>query len=62
MGLEGALFTFPLCTFAQKIQTSNISPVTFFLCTSTLINLEYIPLNSLTTTYMQGQLQHISLE
>jgi hypothetical protein len=31
MGLEGALFTFPLCTFAQKIPTSNISPVTFFM-------------------------------
>ncbi len=26
MGLEGALFTFPLCTFAQKIWSSNIHP------------------------------------
>jgi len=33
-----------------------------FSCTSTLINLEYIPLNSLTTPYTQGQLQHMSVE
>jgi hypothetical protein len=31
MGLEGALFTFPFYAFAQKIRTSNISPVTFFM-------------------------------
>jgi hypothetical protein len=62
MGLEGALFTFPLCMFEKKNLNFKYLTCNLFLCTSTLINLEYIALNSLTTPDIQGQLQHMSVQ
>jgi len=62
MGLEGAVFTFPLCTFAQKISSSNISPITFSLVKHFNRLQIYNPLNTLTTPYIQQQLHHMSVE
>jgi hypothetical protein len=61
MGLEGALFTFPLCTFGQKIWSSNISPITFFVHKHS-INFLYFPLSSWATPHIQAQLQHMYVE
>jgi hypothetical protein len=62
MGLEGAVFTFPLCTFAQKNWCSNISPITCSLVKHFNRLQIYNPLNSLTTPYIQEQLHHMSVE
>jgi hypothetical protein len=61
MGLEGALFTFPLCSLKKNLNFKYLI-CNLFLCTSTSINLEYIALNSLTTPDIQGQLRHISVQ
>jgi hypothetical protein len=61
MGLEGALFTFPLCMFEKINLNFKYLTCNLFLCTSPLINLEYIALNKFDNSrYPRAASAHVS--